>query len=112
MLALLVLVPVIGEEVNGARRWLNLGMSLPAVGIPQARLCDHAAWILSWRLRDPNLPVIEICTGLMALIGALLMLQPNLGDGDPVRRRVVRDGAAGGHAAGKRIGAMIGGAGR
>ena len=38
----LLLVPLVGSEVNGARRWLNLGVSLPAVRVPQAGLRDRA----------------------------------------------------------------------
>lgn len=79
MLVALMLVPVMGFSVNGARRWLNLGMSLQPSEFLKPAFAICMAWILSWRARDPGLPVIEICTGLMILIGGLLMLQPDFG---------------------------------
>lgn len=79
MLVALMLVPVMGFSVNGARRWLNLGMSLQPSEFLKPAFAIGMAWILSWRARDPNLPVIELCTGLMVLIGGLLMLQPDFG---------------------------------
>ncbi|NCP15078.1 MAG: FtsW/RodA/SpoVE family cell cycle protein [Sphingomonadales bacterium] len=80
MLALLFVVPVIGEEKNGAKRWINVGMSLQPSEFLKPGFAIICAWILSWRLRDPGLPVVLYVSGLMALIAALLMLQPNLGD--------------------------------
>ena len=80
MLALLFVVPFIGEEKNGARRWINVGMSLQPSEFLKPGFAIICAWVLSWRLRDPGLPVIAIVTGFFGLIAALLMLQPNLGD--------------------------------
>ncbi|TAD77509.1 MAG: cell division protein FtsW [Sphingomonadales bacterium] len=80
MLALLFVVPIIGEEKNGARRWINVGMSLQPSEFLKPGFAIICAWVLSWRLRDPGLPVIWYVSGLMGLIAALLMLQPNLGD--------------------------------
>lgn len=80
MLALLFVVPIIGEEKNGARRWINVGMSLQPSEFLKPGFAIICAWVLSWRLRDPGLPVIAFVSALMALIAALLMLQPNLGD--------------------------------
>ncbi|MEQ5787277.1 cell division protein FtsW [Erythrobacter sp. NFXS35] len=80
MLALLFVVPIIGEEKNGARRWINVGTSLQPSEFLKPGFAIICAWILSWRLRDSSLPVIAFVTGLMALVAALLMLQPNLGD--------------------------------
>ena len=79
MLVALMLVPLIGFSVNGARRWINLGMSLQPSEFLKPAFAIGMAWILSWRARDPNLPVIEVCTGLMLMIGLLLMLQPDFG---------------------------------
>ena len=79
MLAALMLVPLIGFSVNGARRWLNLGMSLQPSEFLKPAFAIGMAWILSWRARDPNLPVIELCTGLMGMIAVLLMAQPDFG---------------------------------
>jgi cell division protein FtsW len=80
MLALLFVVPFVGEEKNGARRWINVGMSLQPSEFLKPGFAIICAWILSWRLRDGSLPVVVYVTGLMGLIAALLMLQPNLGD--------------------------------
>lgn len=79
MLVALMLVPVIGSEVNGARRWLNIGVSLQPSEFLKPAFAILLAWILSWRLRDPNLPVVPISVGLMGLVAALLMLQPDFG---------------------------------
>lgn len=80
MFALLVLVPLIGSEVNGAKRWINLGMRFQPSEFLKPGFAIALAWILTWRLRDPNLPVIGVVTGVMGAVGGLLMLQPNLGD--------------------------------
>ena len=62
MICLLFLVPIVGTEVNGARRWLNLGMSFQPSEFLKPAFAIALAWIWSWRLRDPNLPVIWIAT--------------------------------------------------
>lgn len=79
MLIALMLVPVVGTSVNGAKRWLNLGMSLQPSEFLKPAFAICMAWILSWRVRDPNLPVVAVSTGLMGLIALLLMAQPDFG---------------------------------
>jgi cell division protein FtsW len=79
--ALLFLVPVLGEEVNGARRWLGVGFTqfqpseflkpLFVVGI---------AWLLSLREKDPSLPVVPLTAVITGLVALLLMQQPNFGE--------------------------------
>lgn len=79
MLFLLVLVPFVGSEVNGARRWIRLGISIQPSEFLKCGYPILLAWILSWRARDPNIPVVGICFAVMALLGALLMAQPDFG---------------------------------
>ncbi|MEM1051713.1 MAG: putative peptidoglycan glycosyltransferase FtsW [Pseudomonadota bacterium] len=79
MLFLLLLVPIFGFERNGARRWLNVGMSLQPSEFMKPGFAILLAWMLSWRMRDQNLPVLGYATLAMVLVAALLMLQPNLG---------------------------------
>ena len=79
MLAGLVLVPLVGTNVNGAKRWLNLGFSLQPSEFLKPAYAITMAWILSWRLRDRRLPVMLISTGIMGLVVALLMMQPDFG---------------------------------
>ena len=79
MLAALVLVPILGHEVNGAKRWINLGISFQPSEFLKPAFAVGIAWVLSWRVRDPNLPVIPIVTGVMGLVAALLMIQPDFG---------------------------------
>ncbi|XUU59392.1 FtsW/RodA/SpoVE family cell cycle protein [Erythrobacter sp. HA6-11] len=79
MLVMLCLVPFIGFERNGATRWINLGFSFQPSEFLKPAFAIALAWILSWRLRDPGLPVLAAVTGLMAIVAFLLMLQPNLG---------------------------------
>ena len=108
MLAALMLVPVIGTDHNGAKRWL-LGTSFQPSEFMKPAFSICLAWILSWRLRDPTMPVMAICTGVMGLVAVLLMAQPDFGStvlfagvwfvmillaGLPVRRILIA-GAAG-----------------
>jgi len=79
MLLALMLVPFFGSEVNGARRWLDLGIRFQPSEFLKPPFAVCAAWILSWRLRDPHLPVIAVSGGLLAIIIVFVMLQPNLG---------------------------------
>jgi cell division protein FtsW len=79
MLAAMALVPFLGVEVNGAKRWLQLGLSFQPSEFLKPAFAITLAWILSWRVRDPNLPVIQIATGLLGIIAALLMAQPDFG---------------------------------
>jgi cell division protein FtsW len=111
MLFLLLLVPLVGVERNGATRWLNLGLQFQPSEFLKPAYAVVLAWILSWRLRDPGLPVIGISGALLAVIVVLLMLQPNLGEailfagcwfvmvllaGFPIKRIAIASGAAAG----------------
>ena len=79
MFLLLVLVPFIGFEVNGAKRWIRFGLGVQPSEFLKPAFAVTLAWILSWKLRDPKLPVIGISGALVGLIVFFLMLQPNLG---------------------------------
>ncbi len=79
MLVTLVLVPIMGSEVNGSRRWIDLGIRFQPSEFLKPGFAIALAWVLSWRVRDPNLPVLSIVNGIMVLVAALLMLQPDLG---------------------------------
>ncbi|MEM6857270.1 MAG: putative peptidoglycan glycosyltransferase FtsW [Pseudomonadota bacterium] len=80
MFGFLMLVPLIGFERNGAVRWINLGMSLQPSEFLKPGFAIALAWILSWRIRDPHLPVFWLVTGITLACASLLMLQPNLGE--------------------------------
>ncbi|MEW9854293.1 FtsW/RodA/SpoVE family cell cycle protein [Novosphingobium sp. M1R2S20] len=79
MLAALVLVPFVGSEVNGARRWINLGISIQPSEFLKCGFPIMLAWILSWQVRDKGLPVMQVTIGLVGVIAVLLMMQPDFG---------------------------------
>jgi cell division protein FtsW len=82
-LVLLMMVPFIGGEVNGAKRWINFGVSdLQPSEFLKPLFIVSTAWILSFRARDAELPMMLMLTvtgGLTALVGVLLMMQPDFG---------------------------------
>ncbi len=80
MLGGLFLVPLIGSEVNGATRWLEFGMRFQPSEFLKPGFVIATAWILSWRMRDPNLPVVALTFIGLGVIAMLMMMQPNLGD--------------------------------
>ena len=80
MIGFLLLVPLVGSEVNGAKRWISLGIA----GFQPSEFLKPGfaillAWIVSWRTRDPNIPVVATVTGVMGLVAALMMMQPDFG---------------------------------
>ena len=79
-LVLLFLVPVIGNEVNGAKRWLGSGMfRLQPSEFLKPFFIVTSAWILSWKVQDKTLPVVPLSIVLTGIVGLLLMMQPDLG---------------------------------
>ncbi|MET3712957.1 cell division protein FtsW [Sphingomonas trueperi] len=79
-LGLMMLLPIIGHEVNGAKRWISLGISdLQPSEFLKPLFIVSTAWILSFRAKDPELPVMVVTGAITALIAVLLMLQPDFG---------------------------------
>jgi cell division protein FtsW len=77
---LLVLVPVLGREVNGSQRWIGAGFA----GIQPSEFLKPffaiaMAWVISWRLKDPTLPVRVISSIGTGIVCAFLLIQPDLG---------------------------------
>jgi cell division protein FtsW len=79
-LFMLMLVPLLGKEVNGSQRWIGYGFaSFQPSEFLKPFYSITMAWILSWALRDPTLPVRVITVMITGLIGCALMIQPDLG---------------------------------
>ncbi|MFT8736901.1 MAG: putative lipid II flippase FtsW [Zymomonas mobilis] len=77
---LLLLVPFLGVEVNGAKRWLGFGMfKIQPSEFLKPFFVVTMAWLLSFRFKDKSLPVIPISMIFVIIIGALLMKQPDFG---------------------------------
>src|SRR5688572_5191919 len=78
---LLFLVPIVGVEVNGARRWLGVGFSQfqPSEFLKPLFIVS-IAWLLSLKNQDSSLPVVPLSGILTGLIALLLMQQPNFGE--------------------------------
>ena len=79
-LALLILVPVFGSEVNGSKRWIGPGFAnVQPSEFLKPFYAVTMAWILSWKGKEPNIPVVPLSLGITGLIAVLLMNQPDLG---------------------------------
>jgi cell division protein FtsW len=78
---MLFLVPVIGVEVNGARRWLGFGIAQfqPSEFLKPLFIVS-IAWLLSLKNQDSSLPVVPLSGIVTGLIALLLMQQPNFGE--------------------------------
>jgi cell division protein FtsW len=80
LFALLALTPLIGVEHNGARRWIDLGVSeFQPSEFLKPFFIVALAWLLSLQSKEEELPVVPICLGLTGLIAVLLMMQPDFG---------------------------------
>jgi cell division protein FtsW len=77
---MLAAVPLIGNEVNGATRWIGMGIAAfqPSEFLKPFYVVS-LAWFLSLRVQDSALPVFAVSGALTAVIAVLLMMQPDLG---------------------------------
>lgn len=80
ILSLLALVPMIGVELNGARRWISLGgFSLQPSEFIKPCFAVVAAWLFASQHKDRQFPGYIISCMLYGLIVGLLLMQPDLG---------------------------------
>jgi len=79
-IVLLVATLALGVEIKGARRWLSLaGFSLQVTEFVKPTFAVVAAWLFSEAAHDPRFPGRLISTGLFAVVLALVIAQPDLG---------------------------------
>ncbi|SFS11359.1 FtsW/RodA/SpoVE family cell cycle protein [Sphingomonas jatrophae] len=79
-LLLLALVPFVGVEANGARRWIGAGFAqLQPSEFLKPLFVVTLAWIFSLGARDKSLPVVWLTAGLTGCVALLLMKQPDFG---------------------------------
>ncbi len=77
---LLIFVPILGPEINGAQRWLELGVGqLQPSEFLKPLFVVAMAWLLSLRETDRSLPVLPLSALLTGAIAFLLMKQPDFG---------------------------------
>ncbi len=77
---LLVFVPVLGPEINGAKRWIELpiGQLQPSEFL-KPFFVVAMAWLLSLREGDKSLPIFTLSALPIGAIAFLLMKQPDFG---------------------------------
>ena len=77
---LLILVPIIGPEHNGARRWIEFGVGqVQPSEFLKPFFVIAMAWLLSLKESDKTLPVFIISALVTGSIAFLLMRQPDFG---------------------------------
>lgn len=79
-IVLLVATLLIGPEIKGARRWIGIaGFSLQASEFVKPTFALVTAWLLAERARDPRFPGMKIAIAAYAVVVALVLAQPDLG---------------------------------
>jgi cell division protein FtsW len=79
-LAGLVLVHLTGREINGARRWLDIaGHSLQPSEFVKPAFVVVAAWLFAEARSRPDMPALALAVLMLASTGALLVIQPDVG---------------------------------
>jgi cell division protein FtsW len=79
-LALMVLALFFGVEVKGARRWIGVGaLSIQPSEFMKPAFVVVCAWLFSEHARQPEIPGNLFAIILFAIVAALLIAQPDLG---------------------------------
>ena len=77
---LLIFVPLLGPEVNGATRWIDVGIGqLQPSEFLKPFFVIAMAWLLSLRETDKSLPVFALSALVTGAIAFMLMRQPDFG---------------------------------
>jgi cell division protein FtsW len=76
----LILVPILGPEVNGATRWIDIGIGqLQPSEFLKPFFVVAMAWLLSLRELDKSLPIFPLSAVVVGAVAVLLMKQPDFG---------------------------------
>ena len=79
-LGLMALTLLIAGEINGAKRWLDIGPTLLQPSeFAKPGFVIAAAWMLAEGARDPKFPGGALAMGLYVVFALLLLLQPDFG---------------------------------
>ncbi len=79
-LILVAATPHFGAEIKGARRWLViLGVNVQPSEFLKPAFVILIAWLFGESSRRPEMPANTIALGLLMLVVALLVLQPDFG---------------------------------
>ena len=77
---LLVVTPIVGQEIKGATRWIAIGgFSLQASEFVKPTFAVVAAWMFATQRIDPSFPGNAVSAALFMLVMALLIMQPDVG---------------------------------
>ncbi|MFO1185664.1 MAG: putative lipid II flippase FtsW [Bauldia sp.] len=80
MAALMLATLMIGEEIKGARRWINFGpLSIQPSEFMKPAFVVLAAWLMSENTRQAQIPGKIFAFLLFGVVGALLIAQPDFG---------------------------------
>jgi cell division protein FtsW len=76
----LVAVYFLGDEINGARRWLSVeGHSIQPSEFAKPAFVVVSAWLLAEARRRPDMPALPLALALFAVFSGLLVVQPDVG---------------------------------
>ena len=79
-LVLVALTPIFGAEIKGARRWLVIfGVSVQPSEFLKPAFVILISWLFAESARRPEMPANTLALGLLLLVVALLVLQPDFG---------------------------------
>ncbi len=79
-LLLVAATPYFGSEIKGARRWLVLfGMNLQPSEFLKPAFVIIVAWLFGESARHPEMPSNALALGVLLLVVALLVIQPDFG---------------------------------
>jgi cell division protein FtsW len=79
-LVMVAATPYFGAEIKGARRWLVIfGVNIQPSEFLKPAFIVIVAWLFGESARRPEMPANAMALGLLALVVALLVLQPDFG---------------------------------
>ena len=79
-LCLVALTPFFGAEIKGAKRWLVIaGVNVQPSEFLKPAFVILIAWLFAESTRKPEMPANTVALGLLLLVAALLVIQPDFG---------------------------------